>query len=395
MRRIARLCAVLAVLTSGRAQALDIVPDGAPLEQPEAAYTKIVACLSAKGAYKSAPAALQAAQEECEAKATSITLNEYIAMALGCTLTPQLDDVSQSLCVSGVDKLRPMFAPNPSDEAVATRTLKTAELLAMDTACPHIPDYLSRTRCAAGISKVKSQAALASKRGIVQADELDGGCAQVKRASSIVICSDPELRQQAIARNKLFEAARAKLNPEAYKTLTDDQSQWIKSYTAKCGVSVDGPVPSLPIPSSIIECYRRESTARAADLAARLGKASPAALPPPTSDSYRDEVKDMLSKLFGSRQAAAMIAWNDCTEHAAESFADQPEPARTVAEAAMAACTAEETKYMLASGIQYPASVEGATMPHLLARVMAFRAVRAKLRHETPKPSPAINYNHM
>jgi uncharacterized protein YaiI (UPF0178 family) len=37
-----------------------------------------------------------------------------------------------------------------------------------------------------------------------RADEMDGWCAQVKKASSIVICSDAELRQQAIARTALI-----------------------------------------------------------------------------------------------------------------------------------------------------------------------------------------------
>jgi hypothetical protein len=68
---------------------------------------------------------------------------------------------------------------------------------------------------------------LTSGLGIGHADELDGWCAQARKASSIVICSDAELRQQAVARNKLFEAARAKLGLEAYKALTDDQSRWI------------------------------------------------------------------------------------------------------------------------------------------------------------------------
>jgi len=38
---------------------------------------------------------------------------------------------------------------------------------------------------------------LASGMGIGHADELDGWCAQAKKASSLVICSDAELRQQA------------------------------------------------------------------------------------------------------------------------------------------------------------------------------------------------------
>jgi uncharacterized protein YecT (DUF1311 family) len=70
-----------------------------------------------------------------------------------------------------------------------------------------------------------------------------GGALRSRKASSIVICVDAELRQQALARNKLFDAAHAKLSPEDYKALTDDQSRWIKSYTSRCGISIDDPSP--------------------------------------------------------------------------------------------------------------------------------------------------------
>jgi uncharacterized protein YecT (DUF1311 family) len=103
-------------------------------------------------------------------------------------------------------------------------------------------------------------------------------------ASSIVICSDAELRQQAIDRNKLFDAARAKLSPEAYKALTVDQAQWIKGYTARCGISIADPPPPMPIPQTVIDCYRRESRARTAYLAGYLSEPNPTApLPPPAS----------------------------------------------------------------------------------------------------------------
>ncbi len=126
-------------------------------------------------------------------------------------------------------------------------------------------------------------AALMCLAGTVRADEMDRWCSQVKKASSIVICSDAHLRGQAIARNKLFETARAKLSSEAYKKLADDQSRWIKSYTAACGVSVDDPPPSLPIPQSVIECYRRASDARTASLAAYLSVPDLMASMPPTN----------------------------------------------------------------------------------------------------------------
>jgi uncharacterized protein YecT (DUF1311 family) len=234
-----------------------------------------------------------------------------------------------------------------------------------------------------------------------RADEMDGWCAQVKKASSVVICSDPELRQQAIARNKLFETAREKLSADEYKALTVDQSRWVKSYTARCGVSLDGPVPVLPVPQNVIDCYRREARARTAVLGERFSEPNAMAIPPqaPSSTSrLDDEVNDVLVRAGMPRPVVeAMAAWDGCTEAAVDKFADQPEPARTVAEAAMATCRAEEYKYMRAAGINVtdPAAVEQAWMPDLLARVMAIRAARAKLRKGNPETKPAIDYNRM
>jgi hypothetical protein len=193
---------------------------------------------------------------------------------------------------------------------------------------------------------------------------------------SLFICSDPELRQQAIARNKFFEAARAKLSSEAYKALAEDESRWIKSYTEECGVSVDSPLPSLPIPQSVIDCYRRESRARMAYLKRQFD---------------RELAKDMLVRAGTPRaEVEAQDVWEICTETAVDRFADQPESARTVAEAAMATCTTEKIKYMRATGMNpaYSGAVEQATMPGLLARVMAVRAARSKLQNENPEARP-------
>jgi uncharacterized protein YecT (DUF1311 family) len=238
-------------------------------------------------------------------------------------------------------------------------------------------------------------AALAPHPNAGYADELDGWCAQAKKASSIVICSDAELRQQVNARNQLFEKARGKLGTQAYKALNDDQSRWIKSYTAGCGVSLDGPVPSLPLPQSVIDCYRRESRARTAELAERLSEPAPSApaFAAPPSRSVIDDL--LLGAGFSRAEVEATAAWEDCTAAAIDEFADQPEQARTVAEAAMATCGVEKFKYMRAVGIQFPAAVEEASMPDLIARVMMVRAARAKLRQQRPGASPAIDYGRM
>jgi uncharacterized protein YecT (DUF1311 family) len=265
---------------TGAAQALDVVPDGPPPEQRATTYNEIVACLSAKGAFKLPPAALQIAQEECEAKVSSITLNEYLAINTGCVLV--LDDISRSLCVTGAEQLRAMFVPRTRDAPVAPQSLETAELRAIGSVCPLIRDGLTRSRCLTGVNKLK--AVVAPNSGSARVDELDGWCAQAKKASSVVICSDAELRQQAIARNKLFEAARARLSPEDYKALTEDQSRWVKSYTAACGVPLDGPVPTLPVARYVIDCFTRASHARTAELATRLSEPAPAGKPLPTTE---------------------------------------------------------------------------------------------------------------
>ena len=93
---------------------------------------------------------------------------------------------------------------------------------------------------------------------------------------------------------------------------------------------------------------------------------------------FADDMTDVLGKIYGPRRAAAMIAWDNCTKLAAEKFASQPEPAQIVAQAAMAACHKEAGEYMITAGIQWPKSVEEATMPDLLAYIMSIRATRQK-----------------
>jgi|SRR6266404_5045004 len=75
--------------------------------------------------------------------------------------------------------------------------------------------------------------------------ELDAWCAQAKQPSSIGLCSDPELRELAIERNHAFEAARARLSPEAYSALLRDQKGWVRSYSTACGINEIAP-PVLP-----------------------------------------------------------------------------------------------------------------------------------------------------
>jgi hypothetical protein len=172
------------------------------------------------------------------------------------------------------------------------------------------------------------------------ADELDAWCAQVKKASSIVICSDSDLRQQTAARQHFFDKVRETLPPDEYKTLMADQTRWVRAYTANCGVAIDGAVPALPIPQSVIACYRQASRSRNLYLLNTYGtRVAQAATPPvtpappPTAAPHKSEWE------------AAMNAWYGCLNDAVVALAGQPEPAQTVADAAFGSCTDREAAF--------------------------------------------------
>src|SRR5947209_5393558 len=57
--------------------------------------------------------------------------------------------------------------------------------------------------------------------------ELDAWCSQAKQPSSIALCSDAELRELAIQRNRAFDAARSRLSVDAYNALLRDQNGWV------------------------------------------------------------------------------------------------------------------------------------------------------------------------
>ena len=56
-----------------------------------------------------------------------------------------------------------------------------------------------------------------------------------------------------------------------------------ESYTGRCGMGQDDPVPALPVPANVIECYRQASRARTAYLADHLGEPGAASTPPPVT----------------------------------------------------------------------------------------------------------------
>src|SRR5438309_1994738 len=90
---------------------------------------------------------------------------------------------------------------------------------------------------------------------------VDAWCARVDKPSSIVICSDDELRVQAMMRNQVFAALKTRLSPEEYRALLDNQTRWVNIYSARCGISKDKPIPT-PIPPTVIGCFRIEGASR-------------------------------------------------------------------------------------------------------------------------------------
>jgi hypothetical protein len=90
--------------------------------------------------------------------------------------------------------------------------------------------------------------------------------------------------------------------------------------------------------------------------------------------------------------------WDDCVDAAVERFADQPEDAHTVAEAALASCSVKETKYLLVRGrsdepdlLDRSKTLREAVMPDLLARVMEIRAAHGQTQKQPPVASPATH----
>jgi len=156
-------------------------------------------------------------------------------------------------------------------------------------------------RLSKAILGAASALAIMVSMGHAHADDLNDWCTQVQKASSLVICSDVELRQQAIARNRLFDLARQIMTPDAVKSLTEGQNRWVREYTARCGVSIDGPLPSWPVPPQVVECYRAESRVRTAHLSQIISRAGGTPLPvPPQNDEQK---RDYLERLYQARKA--------------------------------------------------------------------------------------------
>jgi len=117
-------------------------------------------------------------------------------------------------------------------------------------------------------------------------------------APSLIICSDLELRGLAVARQRAFDAARDRLDPQRQQQLDGDQKAWVNSYLAACGISRTGNVPD-PVPASVKFCFKQANEARIAYLrgygidSPMLESPTPGAarMEPSQPNTVRDEVR--------------------------------------------------------------------------------------------------------
>src|SRR5712691_5007970 len=86
-------------------------------------------------------------------------------------------------------------------------------------------------------------------------------CAAVKLPWDIVVCTDPELKVLADQRLEAFEQAKTRLNPSQIEQLRQDQSAWVRSYSASCGIRADR-APPTPMPAEVIRCFKRAGEER-------------------------------------------------------------------------------------------------------------------------------------
>jgi clan AA aspartic protease (TIGR02281 family) len=101
-------------------------------------------------------------------------------------------------------------------------------------------------------------------------------CDDVRLASSIVICSDPELMRLADERQNAFNWARfvnpdkddeMLITPEEDLELRNNQRDWVRNYATNCGVPPHQPPPN-PVSQSIINCFKKAGQDRIAWLRA-------------------------------------------------------------------------------------------------------------------------------
>jgi predicted aspartyl protease/uncharacterized protein YecT (DUF1311 family) len=178
---------------------------------------------------------------------------------------------------------------NPSYTGVAPRTRKIADRDACDSAI-RVAGRTFKMRLL--ILPIILLAALTGSEAAMAFN-----CSGITLPSSIVICSDSDLTRRADERQQIYNETRSRLTPDQQNALWEDQKAWVRSYAAACGVPPDNPSP-IPIPPSVIECFKRSAEERASYLrsygmsgsVASTAAAQPSSAPSESKTSDIDEV---------------------------------------------------------------------------------------------------------
>src|SRR5262249_43545901 len=115
-------------------------------------------------------------------------------------------------------------------------------------------------------------------------------CSNVTLPSSAVICSDPELMRIADERQRAMEQARARLSPQQYRALLDDQNGWIRWHGTMCRVPPDGEIPEVPVSPSVKACFKRAGEARIAYIQSYGSQPSTAPAPNSQPGAAQDRI---------------------------------------------------------------------------------------------------------
>ena len=134
-------------------------------------------------------------------------------------------------------------------------------------------------------------------------------CAGVNLASSIVICSDPELMRLADERQAAINEARGRIGEDAWPELWEDQKAWVRSYATACGAPPDRP-PPIPVTATMTACFKRAALARNAFIRSYgvTAGVTPTPTPPPTA------VLDRIGPGFNCAKATRPLAMMICAD---------------------------------------------------------------------------------
>lgn len=109
------------------------------------------------------------------------------------------------------------------------------------------------------------QSTFPSPAAAPRGDGLDQWCQGSITALNMAICTDNDLRAEAVQRLHAFDDAKARLTPDQQKALAADQNGWAMSYAQSCGLQSNMP-PVLPLAPSVKECLAHAGQQRLAYL---------------------------------------------------------------------------------------------------------------------------------